>query len=490
MDSTPAITQSPPLAGPAAARLSFAPSPSLSLLPPPLPQRDTRRNSYILEALLTHTTTKAAATTFTTMTDVASSPTPHDIYLSSEEDASSMGDLSDLSDFEDDLDDGLFVMDDKDINVTFTVELARTASIVMRTNSTASLASATTYLTTAAASTPPAPIEKTASSSIHTHSRHSSHDTARAVAVVFAGKPSLIELGVGRDTCRRSHGCCERTLPVELPETRPVAHSTDVSPASQLRRDSLSSSTVASFCTRQPAMTAFTAANLETLAQSSGPVLTVLDSCPSPPPPTATHSFISEPIAPSSYTYTASSPTTLLPATDYAAAAPRRSFTTSLLISPLSSSSANSSSRAPTLGSGTGSLLRGVTRSLTLSSRRGMGHRASSVMDKSGISAAPPASLTASLPSENDLTLETSSASSFGNRMSMAISVVSAMTLMTPPPSRPHKDASRSENDAIQATAMPCQRPMTPAASVVSKKSAGGTFLGSLTSRRRSMKLL
>ncbi|CAK7562766.1 MAG: hypothetical protein SEPTF4163_000619 [Sporothrix epigloea] len=486
MDSTPAITQSQPLADPAAARLSLASSPSLSLLPPPLPQRDFRRNSYILEALLTPTTTKAAATTITTVMDVASSPTLHDVYLSSEEDASSMGDLSDLSDFEDDLDDGLFIMDDKDTNGTFTVELARTASIVMRTNSTTSLASATTYLTTTAASTPPVPIEKTASSSIHTHSRHSSHDTARAVSVVFAGKPSLVELGVGRDTCRRSHGCCERTPSVELAETRPVAHSADASTASQLQRNSSSSSKMASSCIHELAMTASLAAHPESPTQNSVPVLAVLDSCPSPPPPpppTANRSSISEPLAPSSYTYTTPAPTTLLPVTDYAAAAPRRSFTTSLLISP-------PSPRAPTPVSGTGGLLRGVTRSLTLSSRRGLGRRASSILDKSGHSAAPPASLTAPLPSENDSTLEASSASSFGNRMSMAISVVSAMTLMTPPSSRLNKDVSQSETDAIQAATTPCQRPMTPAASVVSRKGAGGKFLGSLASRRRSMKLL
>ncbi|CAK7270572.1 hypothetical protein SEPCBS119000_004157 [Sporothrix epigloea] len=484
MDSIPSINLSQPRAAPPAARLSSASPPTLSLIPSPEPQRNARRSSFLLGALFNSTTAKSTVTTIPAVAGEAGSPTPHDLYLSSEEDASSMGDLSDLSDYEADLDDDLYSMDNSNVHGAFTVELARTASIVMRTGSTSSLISTTTVSTSAASPTTSLPHERDTSSRL-THSRRPSHDTARVVSVIFAGKPSLVDLGLGRDICRQPLNCCKFTSSAGVSETRPDAPTTAVSSSRRHKRSMSSSSAMASYLARTAAVTA----SPETKIQSTVPALAVPDVSLSLPPPPNTPSPHSEPaalagLAPPSYTYTAPAPTSLLFATDDIPAPPIRSCTTSLLIPPSSSASAASSPRTSTFGSSTGSLLRGVTRSLTLSGRRGLGRRASSALEKSGSSAAPSASCTASVPAEDALALETQ------NRMSLAMPNVPVMTLMTPPPSRPLKNEGRSEHDTAQASALPGQRAMAPAAVVVSKKSSGSLFLGNLTGRRWSTKLL
>ncbi|CAK7211453.1 hypothetical protein SBRCBS47491_001131 [Sporothrix bragantina] len=487
MDNNNNTSQTQTQAAPAAAPLTSASSPSLSLLPPPLPQRDARRNSYVLDALLTSKTNKAADTTITNVASVAGPPTPHDVYLSSEEDASSMGDLSDLdlSDF--DFDDELENPDDNDIFGNCTVELARTASIIVRTNSTSSASLPHDKVTTTSTST-----------SSQTHTRRHSHDTARVVSVVFAGKPSLVDLGVERAARRRSINSRTSTSSsssssLELAETRPstssgsvlsTAPSSTVSPVKQHKRNSSSSSMLASFKARKLALTAAAVnatANTATLGRSLAPVLTSLDtSMPSPPSPTSESAA-----APSASTYT----TTASPVV----AAPTRSFTTSVLMPPPSSTSAASSPRTPTFGYGTSNLLRGMTRSLTLSGRRGLGRRDSAVVDKTDISPVSPA-MPPTLPRADTVSSLMASEqinNNAGNRKSLAMSVVSAMTSMTaPPPGPPSEEEAQFEYDAASVSTMPRRLAMPPASVVVSKKNTGSSFLGNLTGRRRSMKLL
>ncbi|CAK7206028.1 hypothetical protein SEUCBS139899_008811 [Sporothrix eucalyptigena] len=482
----------------AAAHRTSASSPSLSLLPPPLPQRDARRNSYVLDALLTSKTARTAdTTTVTNVAGVAGPPTPLDIYLSSEEDASSMGDLSDF-DFDDD------DLDFDEATGACTVELATTASVV-RTNSNSS---SNTSSSTAATSVSLPNDKTTTTISSQTHTRRHSHDTARVVSVVYAGKPSLVDLGLERAARRRSLNSRTSTSSsssVGLSETRPstssggsmlsTAPSTTVSPAKQHKRNSSSGSMMASFRARKLAMTA---SDTATINRSLVPTLTSLDTTMSPPHlPTHSPTSESAPVNAAAITNTPTT-TTSTSQSDLVAspaiAAPARSYTTSMLMSGPSNTSVASSPRTPTFGYGTGNLLRGVTRSLTLSGRRGLGRKESAAADKTDMLAASPVLLPAHLPAETVNALVSSGHNNnAGNRKSLAMSVVSAMTSMTAPPPGPPNEEGQEENgknSSVTPTSTVPRMALPPASIVVSKRSTGSSFLGTLTGRRRSLKLL
>ncbi|KAL1903181.1 hypothetical protein Sste5346_000466 [Sporothrix stenoceras] len=474
--------------------LTSASSPSLSLIPPPLPQRDARRNSCFLDALLdpkTALNTAATATPVANTVNIAGPPTPLDVYLSSEEDASSMGELSDFDFDSDEFD---------DYDGEFEEAMATTASVVVRTtsNNSAPAAMTTTTPTTSSSS-----LKETRATAVPV--RRHSHDVARVVSVVYAGKPSLVDLGVERAARRRSlhndRSASSSSSSVALFETRPstssggsmlsTAPSSTVSPAKQHKRNSSSGSIIsmtaggmmASFRARKMAMTnaATVATNTVNLGRSLAPVLTSLDtSIPPPPSPTA--------IAPSSAVST-----TTAPVPTPTMAAPARSFTTSALMTGEPTSAA-SSPRTPTFG--TAGLLRGMTRSLTLSGRRGLGRResmAEKVSTPTSEMATSPTLFSAMLPAEtvSALLAPGGNANNAGNRKSMAMSVVSSMTSMNaPPPGPPNEDGfDENDNNSI-AAATPRRLAMPPAEIVVSKKSTGSSFLGSLAGRRRSMKLL
>lgn len=157
--------------------------------PPPLPKRNSLRRSRLLEAFGLHAAASAssaprnapvasaavlsAAVTVTSKTDASPqpTPTPHDIYLSSEEDASSAEDLSDE-------------YDDEDVDMDFEKISPRT-----------SLAHLDRPVSPH--STPePAPVQR--------HSRRSHDKEARVVSVIYSGKPCLIDLAVKREARHRS----------------------------------------------------------------------------------------------------------------------------------------------------------------------------------------------------------------------------------------------------------------------------------------------
>lgn len=481
-NDTPLKTKTAPLTS------ASSPSLSLSLIPPPLPQRDARRNSCFLDALLdpkTALTTDATATPAANTTTMTGPPTPLDVYLSSEEDASSIGELSDFE-FDDDEYDNY--------DGEYDEATATSAAVVVRTISNNSAPAAMTA-TTATTTTSSSSLQDSTASPAPT--RRHSHDVARVVSVVYAGKPSLVDLGLERAARRRSlhngRRASSSSSSVVLSERRPstssggsmlsTAPSSTVSPSKQHKRKSSSGSIsslggsgmLTSFRARKLAMTASTvtaAANTVTRGRSLAPVLTSLDTTMPPPP---------SPTGPASATYTST------PVSAPIMAAPARSFTTSALMAA-QPTSATSSPRTPTFG--TGNLLRGMTRSLTLSGRRGLGRResmAEKVPAPTSATATPPVLLPAMLPAEAVSALFASSsnynANSAGNRKSLAMSVVSSMTAMNAPPPGPPNEDGFDEN-------VPRRLAMPPAEIVVSKKSTGSSFLGSLTGRRRSMKLL
>jgi hypothetical protein len=469
------------------APLTSAASPSLSLIPPPLPQRNARRNSCFLDALLdpkTALTTDATATPAANTAAINGPPTPLDVYLSSEEDASSMGELSDF-DFDDDEFD--------DYDGEYEEATVTTAAVVVRTTSNTSAPAAMTSTTT----TSPSSLQQD-DSAVPAPVRRHSHDVARVVSVVYAGKPSLVDLGLERAARRRSlhNGRSASSSSLALSETRPstssggsmlsTAPSSTVSPAKQHKRNSSSGSIIilgasgmmASFRARKMAVTpaaVTVATNTVSLGRSIAPILTSLDtSMPPPSSPTAPASTIS----------------TTNPARAPIMAAPARSFTTAALMAA-EPASASSSPRTPTYG--TAGLLRGMTRSLTLSGRRGLGRResmAEKVSTPTSATASSPILLPAMLPAEtvSALLASNGNANNAGNRMSLAMSVVSSMTSMNAPPPGPPNEDGFDENDSGSAT--PRWLAMPPAEMVVSKKGTGSSFLGRLTSRRRSMNLL
>ncbi|KJR81130.1 uncharacterized protein SPSK_05208 [Sporothrix schenckii 1099-18] len=472
------------------APLTSASSPSLSLMPPPLPQRDARRKSCFLDAMLDPKTALSADMTVTPTTSKAaltsamtSPPTPLDVYLSSEEDASSLGDLSDFDFDSDEFD---------DYGGEFEEATATSAAVIARTATNNSAPAAVTTNTTSA--TASLQNNSTAAATTATHTRRHSHDIARVVSVVYAGKPSLVDLGVEREARRQSlHNArspSSSASSVVLSETRPstssggsmlsTAPSSTVSPAKhQQKRNSSSSASIgsisigglggngmlASFSARKlaltaAAVTATTNSNSASVGRSRAPVLPSLKT-------TATVAAVPSPAAPESAVDAIAAVSAPI------MAAPARSYTTSVLVAGGESTVAASSPRTPTFG--TAGLLRGMTRSLRVSTRRGLGRR-ESMVEK----VRTPTSATAVSPT---LLPDTP-----GNRKSLALSVVSSMTLMNAPPPGPPNEDAFDGNDSMAATTP--RRLATPTDLVVSRKSSGGSFLGNLAGRRRSLRLL
>lgn len=454
-------------------------APLASPLPPPLPQRSVRRNSRFLDGLLdpdmatppaAATEADAGAAKETKDADASAvlpPPTPHDVYLSSEEDASSMGDLSDYEEDEA----GEYDYEDLDVGSGFNTTVAEAvqsqASLALPARSASTASSAAS--SRAGAAVPP--------------SRRHSHDTARVVSVVFAGKPALVDLAVERAARRRSLN--DRVMSplsaaststsvsssgLSIAKTRPSTASGPLSLLSSLstaatsagssitssqrlskahlqhKRNS-SGSSMASF----GMLASFRARTMAAVAPAPLTLGAAANSTTTPPP------ALASPVSATSSVYSQASPTP----------------------SP--------STRTPSSGSSSfshgASLLRGVTRSLTLSRRRPQPAPGACAPPISPVSPVSPVSPDA--------------------RKSLALSVVASVTAMNAPPPAPPTPDEVDSSTLIPAVQRAATSPMLarPASGVLSKKApaaapsttaapASGGFLGHLTGRRRSLKLL
>ena len=360
-------------------------SPKAPHSPPPLPKRNARRASRFLDALL-DSSAPTTATTPTTVTASAisaissvsatsananknskSSPkmttTAHEVYLSSEEDASSLGDVSDYDDAEEydyDSDTVEYIGAPVVLQVTTTTTPASTSS------SAPSMPTSAPPTSTAA---PPLPTTEDAALPAR---RHSHEDKARLVSVVYAGKPSLVDLAVERAARRRSLN--DRT-------TSPSPSASCASMVSSARSNrshrSDSSASRPSTSAGTAPSTAFSSMNaspqrLQHKRNSSGSMVasyrayTALETIADSPTMASQEMDMPKPTR----AYTTSSSRMPHPNTAVVSA-------TAAAASPLSSSP-----RTPTFGHS--NLLRGVTRTLTLS-RRG-----SRLLNKDRDSAFPP----------------------------------------------------------------------------------------------------
>ncbi|EFX02965.1 hypothetical protein CMQ_2894 [Grosmannia clavigera kw1407] len=187
---------------------------------PPLPERNALRRSRFLDALVMQAavpseTAEAASVAMAPNTSRPSLPTPHDVYLSSEEDASSAGDVSEDEDvdeysgtMEDDGSTCYGFRDQGDDDIARPDRLSSPDSVPRHgpvpepsalppsTEATDPVNAATTSTTTIA-------------TAVVQPRRLQNRDTARVVSVIFSGRPSLVDLALLREARRRS--CIDTT---------------------------------------------------------------------------------------------------------------------------------------------------------------------------------------------------------------------------------------------------------------------------------------
>lgn len=360
----------------------------------------------------------------------------HEIYLSSEEDASSLGDVSDYEDAEE--------YDYDSDTVEYIAPVAVHIPAFM-----------------------PAPVTDDAGR------RHSHEDKARLVSVVYAGKPSLVDLAVERAARRRSLSA--RSNRSDSSASRPSTSAGSVAGSAP--------STALSSANASPQ-------RLQHKRNSSGSMLaslryrkameTIADS------PVAKKEDMPKPMR--SYTTTSRAPP--LNTAIIAAAAAANAANGNAAPSPLSSSP-----RTPTFASG--NLLRGVTRSLTLNRR---GSRLLNKERDAAFAPQVPSSATApALPGQ--LPGVPSSDVSSLRRKSLALSVVSlglggdkSDKSAPPVPQTPDEHMfSTSIAPALRrASTTGAFLSSAPAHRVLSKKNtaASPSTSTSFFGRRRSVKLL
>ncbi|OAA67007.1 hypothetical protein SPI_01583 [Niveomyces insectorum RCEF 264] len=495
--------------------------------PPPLPERNARRNSRFLDALRapqpspagtvmasTATTTSTASLPAATAVVSPTRPTPHDLYLSSEEDASSLGDLSDFDD-DDDVDaDYDYDNDEYDADELQRFRLSPTMSVSLARMSTITTATTTTLSERSAA--PPA--------------RRHSHDTARVVSVVFAGKPSLVDLAVERNARQRRR---PRSFMDHHQQPPAGGALRDLSTTKHLSLSSTATSSSFSSASTASSSSSFT---------SSARPSTSCDTLPSPSS-TAPSSRASAAAAATlhkrvhSGSMLASFRARKNGATAAAAAVQPLHVQPSQpqqqhLPAPLSSSHSvfaaasipestptpppsATTPRATSSTFGPGGLFRGVTRSLTLSRRRSRPLLSSreAAVDATAVQTAPtptptPTPTTTATPTQPQpqpqQTYTYNEIMQSARRKSLTLTVVASMTAMNAPPPGPPtpdpepatamaadgKSSSTSSRSSLALTPRSMTTPVSaPAATTVLSKKRGpsGGFLGG---RRRSLRLL